>query len=430
VSLKYKIPSAILAVFAANIVILLLFARSYAIPYLSEIIDRHDEAAMVDAGEIGMLIDGGTYENAMMLLTAQNANDSHMFFELTGIHTRQTLYIPKRRQGIVSFSAVTVVTLSGQDYVLLLKNKLDVWGSLDGPEDIMILIEFFVLFASLVIVACIIHSRYVKPLVRLKNEMDDYQKLGLKPKESKRRDELGALERSFFQLAGELKKEKENQNRMIASISHDIKTPLTSVMGFSERLMTKDLSREKQTAYLTTIYSQAKSIENIVNEFDEFISSSMESKLNLKRVEVGFLCDSICDEYTEIMRDKGVGFQIDNNCAKNAAVKIDGEKLRRVFTNIYGNSLRHNENDGLTLRLTAQETSDGVLLIAEDNGKGVTENDMEHIFEPFYTSDKSRKVSGLGLSICQQIVKAHGGTISAANTGHGFAVSVTIPKSE
>lgn len=229
-------------------------------------------------------------------------------------------------------------------------------------------------------------------------------------------------------MARELEAEKAKQNRIIASISHDIKTPLTSLMGFSERLLKKEMSKEKQTAYLQRIYAQSENIRAIVNEFDEYLSYSLDSRLQLKDTEISFVCEMLEDEYREDLSDKGVRFNVVNHCGELTSAFLDMAKMRRVFANIIENSLRHNPAESLRLSILAEEEDKTVFFTIEDNGKGVSEAELAHLFEPFYTSDNSRKISGLGLSICEQIMAAHDGGIRAVNTDTGFAVILCLPK--
>ncbi|OJU17715.1 MAG: hypothetical protein BGN88_00230 [Clostridiales bacterium 43-6] len=213
--------------------------------------------------------------------------------------------------------------------------------------------------------------------------------------------------------------EKQLQNRIIASISHDIKTPLTSVLGYSERITKKELTIEKQRKYIETIYNQAKDIEAIVDEFDDYLGASLPNKGEQRNYSVNYLRKMLQDEYASQLSEQHILFLVENKCENHRAIHIDLLKLRRVFANIIGNSIRHAKVKDVKISLTTESSQGHLFFTLADNGGGVSDSDLPHIFEPFYTSDKSRRVSGLGLSICKQIIEGQDGTITAFNNDQG-----------
>jgi signal transduction histidine kinase len=244
-----------------------------------------------------------------------------------------------------------------------------------------------------------------------------------------RKDEIGQLQNQFVELTQSLETEKQKQNRIIASISHDVKTPLTVIMGYAERILKKDLPREKEKQYLQTIYSKSQSINEIVNEFDEYLSYNLESALSLKEYDISYICNIIKAEYTDELSDIGVALTIINNCS-NMKLSLDLLKFKRVIGNLVGNSVKHiNNNTSIpTISLVVNPKEKAVLFTFRDNGCGILDSELPFIFEPLYTSDKSRKVAGLGLSICKNIVTAHGGTITATNgETAGLQIDILLP---
>ncbi len=374
------------------------------------------------------MIDEGKLVNGLSYLNSMAEEDSQISFVLEDLATREQIHIPSQKSRNLGFAAFRTVELSGKAYTLTFWRDIGILHSIDGTLYRITLLELIVFSLSFIICGAIMHIRYVKPILHLKNETEKFLQQGAKFTPKKRSDELGELENSFYRMTVELDEEKSKQNQMIASISHDIKTPLTSLMGFSERLIKKDLDKEKQTAYLKNIYTQAQNIESIVEDFDEYLSFSLERRMHLQTTEVSFVCRLLDEEYTEPLMEKGASLILQNKCEDGTTISLDIAKIRRVFANLIGNALRHNDGNELVVAVTAEEYGNYILFTIKDNGKGVSAEDFEHIFEPFYTSDKSRKVSGLGLSICRQIVESHGGTISAKNAGGGFTVIINIPK--
>jgi two-component system sensor histidine kinase KdpD len=137
------------------------------------------------------------------------------------------------------------------------------------------------------------------------------------------------------------------------------------------------------------------------------------------------------EEYDGELRRGGIAFTVINTCGEDAAVRVDLSRLRRVFANLIGNAVRHNAPDAaLEISVTiAREKSDVTFTVA-NNGASIPYDVLGHVFEPFYTTEKNRSVSGLGLSICHDIIEAHGGEITAFNlTGGGCAFTFTLEAS-
>ncbi len=426
-SIKYKTPAIMMIVFTVNIIILLLFFQFYSLPYLSKGIEKYQAGAEQITSEISLMINGESLENGLEVLNLYAQNDNQINFTLLNGVTKEQINIPEKQSASWGFSAFESIELSGVNYTLFFRRDIGIIHSIDGTLYRLTVLELIVFAISFVVFCIIMHVRYVRPILRLKAETVNFLKSGTKLKPSNRLDELGELENSFYNMTEELSKEKIKQDRIIASISHDIKTPLTSILGFSERMIKKNLDKDKQMSYLKNIYTQGKNIENIIEDFDEYLSFSMNNNLVLKDVEISFICDLLRDEYTDICIEKGAVLSVLNNCPQSTKTCIDIAKFRRVFANLIGNSMRHNNVQELQISITFTVQNNMVLITVADNGKGVPEDVISHIFEPFYTSDQSRKVSGLGLSICEQIVSSHDGIINAQNTETGFEVKISLP---
>ena len=257
------------------------------------------------------------------------------------------------------------------------------------------------LTALIAVLGLSVYFWVVRPLVRLNKNVNMRNLSAIHT--TARLDEIGQLTNSFAHLSQDLEDERKAQLRIIASISHDIKTPLTSVLGYSERLIKKDLDDEKKRRYLSVIYEDAKVIADIVSEFDEFLLARQSASLNLKRVELSSILRMLADEY---------GSRLTVRAFTQSAVLADEAKLRRVFANLFNNAVKHNGRD-VHVSLTIADAGDFVSFTVKDDGAGAPNDSIPYLFEPFFTTDQSRSLSGLGLSICQNIVNAHGGEISA-----------------
>ncbi|MBO4423361.1 MAG: HAMP domain-containing histidine kinase [Clostridia bacterium] len=290
---------------------------------------------------------------------------------------------------------------------------------------VAVIVSTHIITLSLAILA--IHLIVTRPLKELKKSMKNYR-AGNKPGRVQRSDEIGELYNSFSSLSSQIDAERSAQNRIIASISHDIKTPLTSVMGYAEFLKNPNLSEARREKYINVIYDKAKDIQDTVLGFDDYLSHNLD--LNLKR-EFMTVADLI-DGAVEDMKTDVVGSQVtvSGDCGACGAtqVYVDRQRLHRVFMNAVSNSVKHSGKDDLHIVISAERSDDDVLIKIRDDGRGVKPDQLEKIFEPLYTTDKSRSVAGLGLSICRQIVGSHGGTIYAESEyGKYFAVCFTLP---
>lgn len=283
--------------------------------------------------------------------------------------------------------------------------------------------------AMLVMIAvmftAVIKRTVSSPLKNLKRELEEYSP-EKPPKMVKETDEISALKNSFVSLTSQLEEEKTKQNRIIASISHDIKTPLTSVMGYSELLMNPDLSPERRTKYLTVIREKAKRIETIVSEFDDYLSADINASLELGVRPVR----EMCEKFAKDLRDEfNASAEINLICTTDGGIYADEKKLYRVFTNAVSNSIRHSgRKEGLKIDIVITSDKDEFVFSVTDNGSGVKKAELDKIFEPMYTTDKSRSVAGLGLAICREIITVHEGKIYAESEyGKYFSVVFKLP---
>jgi signal transduction histidine kinase len=420
-------------IFIVNIALLFLCYQLYIADRMTQSLSEMQDSVDITNEKAVEAINGGDYDEAEQYLLILSEQDDTTFILLDTVSGEQA-EIGSDDEANVGAVSIALVTLDGETYMLYAQKKIDVYDlrTKSAIRDVLNL-EYIIIFIMLLLTGIALHFRYVRPLMRLKSNINQYDNDNANPPPALptvyRKDEIGQLEESFAALSKSLSGEKQVQKRIVASISHDIKTPLTSVMGYAERLIKKDFDPEKRKQYLNIIYSQAKDIEAIVSEFDEFIENSTESKLDLKPYGTAFICKMLSDEYVQQLSENGIQVSIENTCEADSVINVDMPKLRRVFANIIGNSIRHANAENLSIFIQAKETEEYVRFTIFDNGQGVPDNELPFLFEPFYTSDKSRRVSGLGLSICQSIVNAHGGRIRASHSQiGGLRILIELPK--
>lgn len=276
-----------------------------------------------------------------------------------------------------------------------------------------IFIEFLIAIVALFLIGSVIYTAMLRPYREFYRSIEEYEKTG-NFRENRFGGNIGKIYDRFGAMIQNLEREQQNQRRIIASISHDIKTPLTSIMGYAERLKNDNIPEERRKRYLNTVYDKSVQIRELVDEFDEYLSYNMAQSLKLESVSAQSICERVELEYADELENLSVKFEAEN-FAGNAEVSADKAKLMRVFGNIISNSLKHfKEESEKRIRFTVEDKKSYVLIKIQDNGTGVESEKLEMIFEPLYTSDKGRKVAGLGLAICREIVESHGGKIYAA----------------
>ena len=284
------------------------------------------------------------------------------------------------------------------------------------------LVASFIIFeVSIVIILTITgvigaNLKILSPITSLSKDMNNY-KLGILPKKRKIRGEIDSLQNDFVDLVNNLEEEKQKQNRMIASISHDIKTPLTSILGYSERLITsKNLSSATKEKYAQTIFNKSIVMKEIIEEFDNYLSCNIKDNNKVSKISIKTLVDYLNNYYKEDLKEKNITLKIKSTCY-NSYLLVDFAKLKRVFSNIITNSIRQLNKEKKIIKINITKKGSFIIFEIADNGYGV--KDVKKIFEPLYTTDPSRKISGLGLSICEEIITSHEGNIKAINNEMG-----------
>ena len=300
-----------------------------------------------------------------------------------------------------------------------------------NTEDIPALNNFIIFEIIVILVIVLIflettNQRVFSPVERLQKSIKNY-KFGIKPSKTSGHSEFDIIQNNFVELVDALEDEKEKQNRIIASISHDIKTPLTSILGYSDRLLNAKLDENRKNDYIEKIHNKAITLRDLTEEFDDYLSCNLKDTLKREDIPINDFLNVIRKDYKDDLAEKGIKLFIQNDC-EGEVLHIDSAKMKRVFSNIIANSARYTPKKG-KINIKCKKIDKYIEFTISDNGEGVAEKDLNRIFEPLFTSDPSRKISGLGLSICKEIVENHGGYIYARNNENkGLDIIFTIKR--
>jgi signal transduction histidine kinase len=308
---------------------------------------------------------------------------------------------------------------------------------------IIITIAFFICFILVNIVMSYLFSkRILNPISLLKNATSKISRGDLNCEIIETGDEeIRELCSDFEHMRIELKnsihmkmKYDDNRRMLVSSISHDLKTPITSIKGYANGLLDGVANTpEKVEHYLKTIYSKAELIDVMIDDL------LLYSKLDLNQIPFKFEKTNIieyfnyciCESAPELERSN-IKIHLKNDLNHSEYVMIDRDRLKRVIINIIDNSRKYmNKNHG-EISIMLRETNSSIIIELRDNGYGIDKNDINKIFNRFYRGDSARSGangSGLGLAIAKQIVEGHNGRIWAvSHKNEGTSILISLAK--
>lgn len=292
----------------------------------------------------------------------------------------------------------------------------------------------------------LVSKSIIAPLLQLKHAANDISRgnLNTKIEVTGRKDELNELAMAFEMMRERLKEAdamqkqyEENQKELVASISHDLKTPLTSIKGYIRGLSDGVANTpEKMERYLGTIEKKADDMEALISEL------LLYSKLDLPNVpydlrELDLV--SYFNDYLEELRfnlaEQPVSLHLEREPNESYRVQADREKLNRVVGNIVQNSLNYMKGSKKELVVRLASKAEDITVEIQDNGAGVSQDELPYLFDRFFRTDVSRNSatggSGLGLAIVKKIIEGHGGTVWAkGRTGQGISIFFTLKRGE
>lgn len=232
----------------------------------------------------------------------------------------------------------------------------------------------------------------------------------------------------------EQKKSEKSKDELIANVSHDLRTPLTSVIGYLGLIESNNYSDLDQILkYAHVAYKKSLEMQNLVNSLFEYANvAHATSKLNLTTFDMTQMLDQLSADFELEANKRGMEIIVNTNPDK-IMMRGDTEKLGRVFNNLITNAFKYGK--GAThLWLEAEKTDREVIVQVANNGQPIPQNSLTHLFDRFYRVEDSRSKetggTGLGLAIAKSMVKVHGGTISVTSDGEKTAFIIHFPNQE
>lgn len=257
-------------------------------------------------------------------------------------------------------------------------------------------------------------------------------------------DEIDELCMDFEDMRRRLKEsaegkieDEEHSRQLISNITHDLKTPITTIKGYAEGLLDGvAVTPEKQEKYLRTIYNKAGELDKLLNELTYYTHID-QSRIpyNFAKIDLGEYFRDCVDEIGNELESRNFSLTYRSNVPAGTQIIADSEQLRKVINNIVGNSIKYCDKNQGRIRINLRDAEQFVLIEISDNGQGIQAKELPMIFDRFFRSDASRSSatggSGIGLSIVKKIVEDHGGRIWATSTvGEGTTMHIELRKYE
>ena len=242
-------------------------------------------------------------------------------------------------------------------------------------------------------------------------------------------DELGELAMSFNKMSAELSRSVNSRKQMTADIAHELRTPLSLILGHAEAVHDGVLPPTQENFEI--IREEATRLEHLINDL-RILSLADAGKLtiNLQTIEPQRLLQEVASLYQYQTQKKSISLELDI-ASPLSTIEVDPGRMTQVLTNILDNAIRHTLKGGRIV-LAARQQHDQIELSILDSGPGLHTDDINHIFDRFYRTDPSRQRedggSGLGLAIARSIVQVHGGQLSAqSEAGQGLKIMIRLP---
>ncbi len=293
-----------------------------------------------------------------------------------------------------------------------------------------------ILILSAAVLAYVLSRKIAKPIMDINRSAKKLISGGydLKLQDNAYR-EIDELNDTMTRTSIELGKTERLQKELIANISHDLRTPLTMIIGYAEVI--RDLPGEDTKENVQVIIDEAQRLSNLVNDVLMISKASAElNKLQLERFDLTQLIDEIIDRCAKMTEAEG--YQFEFSYEDTAEIEADRSKIGQVLYNLLGNAITHTGQDKSILvkqELVGEKGKEQVRVRIFDTGIGIAPEHLEDIWQRYYKVDKehirSSVGSGLGLSIVKDIVSAHGGSYGVeSEVGRGSCFWITLPISE
>jgi signal transduction histidine kinase len=404
---------------------------------VQDIITTSPQEFLADPSALQRLADAHTvrilvFNTARQLLLDTHASDSTLPFPRRNILNRGS-------QTVVDSSGrvwLYTVTRLGTGRVLVVaapRPKVPVLN-IFADEFLFPIIEggLIALLFSLILAYAL--ARWVAdPLQQVVVAASQYPSDQIKPVELRGPHEVQTLTRAFNSMLARVQSSQQSQKDFVANVSHEMKTPLTSIQGFAQAILddTADTPEARKKA-AQIIYDESARMHRMSLDLLELARlEAGTADLNMSAVDVGALLRGVVERFSPQAQKIGVELRV-NISDDLPSIIADGDRLAQVFTNLVDNALKFTPAEG-HITLSAKKAGAEIEMSVADTGTGVAGEALLHLFDRFYQADSSRAGSenhgaGLGLAIVREIIQAHGGKIGVrSQVGLGTVFTIHLP---
>lgn len=296
-------------------------------------------------------------------------------------------------------------------------------------------VPFLLMLILAIIVLALISGKIIRPIRKMSSVAEQYATGNFDVKtDIKSNDEIGQLALTIDYMASELSKLDEYRRDFISNISHDFRSPLTSIKGYIEAIQDGTIPPEKQSKYLDIVINETKRLTKLTSSMLEL--NNMDSYgiwLVIKEFDVIDLVKNAMNTFEGKCTEKNISLILNNHC-ESTIVLADKTKIQQVIYNLLDNAIKFTP-DGKNIYITLNDKNEKLFISIKDEGCGIPADSLNKIWVRFYKADASRgkdkQGTGLGLAITREIVKAHGeniNVVSTENVGSEFTFSLAKSK--
>lgn len=302
--------------------------------------------------------------------------------------------------------------------------------------DLQIVIIAAIALAALLIVASVVlisSNYYIRsilvPLTQIieKAKMITSGSYGIQI-QTKYDDEIGELAQTINEMSMQINRNEKTQSEFISSLSHELRTPLTAITGWSETLLSSDELDEPTRRGVKIILGEGKRLTEMVLELLDFTRiQDGRMTLNMESTDIRAEFEDTVFMYGSRLAQEGIRLEYVEFEEDIPEISCDPKRLRQVFLNILDNAAKHG-GEGKKIQASICVEEDFVIVRIRDFGPGIPEDELSLVKKKFYKGSSKARGSGIGLSVCDEIVQMHGGMLTLANAeGGGTLVTVELP---
>lgn len=343
---------------------------------------------------------------------------------------------------VIIKTVILLITLSAIYFIFITVFQSFIWQPNEPIyvflKNIETILPILILSSCGIGVAIIFFNSWKKVLGYLENVLDateniyknDNALIELHPELKEVENQMNQIKFNVKENERVAKDAEQRKNDLVVYLAHDLKTPLTSVIGYLTLLKDEsEISQELREKYLSISLNKAERLESLINEFFEITRFNLSTlTLELSQVNLTRMLEQITYEFSPMLSDKNLTIAL--NSKSDIIIKCDVDKIMRVFDNLIRNAISYSFNDS-TIEISVVSSDDAVQFNFVNHGNTIPKEKLGRVFEHFYRLDSARTSksggAGLGLAIAKEIIELHGGEIKAYSENEIIAFEMTIP---